>query len=64
MSYTFDLHKAMHNYKLKTCSYEQMKQKFAEVPKEEDIPAYAWFTPVYALDNLNLYKLLYYKSLF
>ncbi len=54
MSYAFDLHKAMHNYKLKLCSFDQMIQKFAEVPKEEDIPAFAWFTPDYELDNLNL----------
>ncbi|MBU1114897.1 MAG: hypothetical protein KKE09_07145 [Bacteroidetes bacterium] len=51
MSYAFDLHKAMHNYKLKTCSYDQMKQKFAEVPKVEDIPAYAWFNEDFSLNG-------------
>ncbi|PIQ07897.1 MAG: hypothetical protein COW71_14660 [Ignavibacteriales bacterium CG18_big_fil_WC_8_21_14_2_50_31_20] len=64
MSYAFDLHKAMHNYKLNLCSFDQMKRNFAEIPKEEDIPAFAWFTPDYALENLNLYKSLYHKSLF
>ena len=54
----------MHNYKLNLCSFDQMKRNFAEIPKEEDIPAFAWFTPDYALENLNLYKSLYHKSLF
>jgi|GEM_PF-6819840 len=55
MSYAFDLHKAMHSYKLKTSSYEQMKQKFDKVPKEEDVPAFAWFNEdFYLKGNQNI----------
>jgi len=55
MSYAFDLHKAMHNYKLNLCSFDQMKRNFAEVPKEEDIPAFAWFNEDYSLNgNQNI----------
>ncbi len=48
-SYAYDLHKAMHGYKLNRSSYEQMIQKFAEVPKEEDVPAFAWFNEDFLL---------------
>ena len=55
MSYAHGLHKAMHERSVGKCSYDEMKRKFAQVPLEEDIPAYAWFNEDFILNgNQNI----------
>ena len=55
MSYAFDIHSAIQKYSLRKYTYEEMKHKFAEVPVEDDIPAYAWFNEDFFLNgNKNI----------